>query len=416
MGYDPKYDGKLEDPKFRTDPEPPQGKDDDFSNLNKIEDRVNMELFYNQQITNLNMSWILHHKESNLSVVGITQEHTYGFSVENSYNANGGGAVGQALSSFINSVHSTISSAVPLKNQIAGSWKDQIRGIGNNLSLEDQIQAAGGRDNAEMSIGGTVQDLTSRGLLWAADAIESANNKLKDKDWIGNRVLSYLFEGNDTPTLDNLANGKMITATDKVLSYSGSNLSVTLPVLKTFIFHNPVGDTRMNVLELVENLVRVAAPKTTRSSIKGLYALQNPPGNYHVNFNAFDGQTDPMEGTWTLTWNGYTVKNLLISNLTVNYSKYNAMDNRGQDSGDPLYAEIDITLALASMLMTDDISRLMTVKRDSKGRVIGRTRMSTSGWDDSDESSVGVVSKDQDISGIGTNRTSNLNKYNSTSL
>lgn len=367
-------------------------------------DPVNMELFYNQQITNLNMSWLLRHTKSNLCIAGIMQEQAYGFTVDNQYSSGIGGMLAETLKK-VEGVVGTMQKSNPVINQTfkPGGWGEQLgnklTGWGNDIEEVD-----GG------TVGGWLQNTAKEALTGAGNAItgfvQGADQVRHSHDNMASKFLSAFFEGNKVGISD-LTNGKFITSVDKVMTYSGSNLSITLPQLKTIIFHNPVSD-QTNVLDMTDALLEQMAPYMQQSTIEGLYALQRSPGGYEVDLNVFEGQDHPIRGTWTLYWNGYEMKNLLISKLDVSYSKYNAMNRQGLDSGDPLYAEVDISVIPASMIMTYDVKKIMCTTKQRK-------RKDLSGWKDSDESEIGVTSKNNDVTSVAIVNTNSNNADNSTS-
>lgn len=89
----------------------------------------------------------------------------------------------------------------------------------------------------------------------------------------------------------------------------------------------------------------------------GVVGLQEAPGGYKARFDVLNTERNgvKLEGTWSLTWAGYTIHNLLVTSVQVAMSKFNAMDSLGRDTGDPLYAKVTLTLDKATFISRSDL-------------------------------------------------------------
>ena len=313
------------------------------NNILASQDNVNMDLFYTQQITNPNMSWLLRHhgtEQPNLCVRGIMHgQEDFTFQISNDYSTGDESIVGQILGQVGGHVRelqkqSTLYNSRARLTKLLGNYAESMgqmaqEGLNGN-TLMDKIKGVG------LGIGGAAANLGGK-LLEGSGGVINALSKL----------------GLNT---DRLMNSHFISAADVVRRYQGSTVQMNLPPLDVFIFHNSNMEAP-NVIHMVQAIVQQCLGDL--KDAEGVIGLQEAPGGYKAQFDNLNTEVRKVTipGTWSLTWGGYTINNLIVTNVQVDMSKFNAMDSQGYDTGDPLYAKLTLQLDRAAYVSKSDLYR-----------------------------------------------------------
>lgn len=313
------------------------------NNILATKDNVNPDLFYIQQVTNPNMSWLLRHhgtEQPNLCVRGIMHgQEDFTFQISNDYGTGDESMVGQFLGQVGGVVRelqkqSTLYNSKDKMSKMLGDYASSMtdmakEGLSSN-NLMDKAKGVG------MALGGAASALGS-GILNKAGGII---DKMKDLGLNTDRLMNFHF----------------ISAADVVRRYQGSTVQMNLPPLEVFIFHNSNMMTP-NVIHMVQAIVQQCLGDL--KDAEGIIGLQEAPGGYKAQFDNLNTEVRKVTipGTWSLTWGGYTINNLIVTNVQVDMSKFNAMDSQGYDTGDPLYARLTLSLDRAAYVSKSDLYR-----------------------------------------------------------
>jgi hypothetical protein len=313
------------------------------NNILASQDNVNMDLFYTQQITNPNMSWLLRHhgtEQPNLCVRGIMHgQEDFTFQISNDYSTGDESVIGQVLGQVGGHIRdlqkqSTLYNSRAKLTKILGSYADGLadmakEGFSSN-DLMDKIKGVG------MGLGSAA--------AWGGEKLVEGATKFTD-------MLSKLGVNSDR-----LMNSHFISAADVVRRYQGSTVQMNLPPLDVFIFHNSNMEAP-NVIHMVQAIVQQCLGDL--KDAEGIIGLQEAPGGYKAQFDNLNTEVRKVTipGTWSLTWGGYTINNLIVTNVQVDMSKFNAMDSQGYDTGDPLYARLTLQLDRAAYVSKSDLYR-----------------------------------------------------------
>ena len=313
------------------------------NNILASQDNVNMDLFYTQQITNPNMSWLLRHhgtEQPNLCVRGIMHgQEDFTFQISNDYSTGDESVIGQVLGQVGGHVRdlqkqSTLYNSRAKLTKILGSYADGLadmakEGLASN-DIMDKIKGVG------MGVGSMAAGLGK----WVTEKGSAVTD-----------MLSSL--GINT---DRLMNSHFVSAADVVRRYQGSTVQMNLPPLDVFIFHNSNMEAP-NVIHMVQAIVQQCLGDL--KDAEGIIGLQEAPGGYKAQFDNLNTEVRKVTipGTWSLTWGGYTINNLIVTNVQVDMSKFNAMDSQGYDTGDPLYARLTLQLDRAAYVSKSDLYR-----------------------------------------------------------
>jgi hypothetical protein len=308
-------------------------------NVSSNKDKTNMELFYNQQVTNPNMSWLLRHHggddKINMCLRGIMQgQEDFTFNIQNDYSQGDESWMGD----FLNTA-----------SQYARTAQKQSTMYNSMKKLSTSLETS-----AENIFDAKTQGFDNDGFFNAAtEKLGSLANM------VGNVASSPLmkkikdFTGN---AVDKFMNSHFMSAADVVRRYSGSTVTMNIPPLDVYIFHNP-NTLATNVVYMVQAIIQQCLGDL--SDAFGIIGLQEPPGGYKARFDVLNTERNQVKlpGTWSLTWGGYSIHNLLVTNVQVALSKFNAMDSLGRDTGDPLYAKLSFTLDKATYISRSDLFR-----------------------------------------------------------
>lgn len=313
------------------------------NNILASQDNVNMDLFYTQQITNPNMSWLLRHhgtEQPNLCVRGIMHgQEDFTFQISNDYSTGDESIIGQVLGQVGGHVRdlqkqSTLYNSRAKLTKILGSYADGLadmakEGFSSN-DLMDKKKGVG------MGLGSAA--------AWGGEKLVEGATIITD-------MLSKLGVNSDR-----LMNSHFISAADVVRRYQGSTVQMNLPPLDVFIFHNSNMEAP-NVIHMVQAIVQQCLGDL--KDAEGIIGLQEAPGGYKAQFDNLNTEVRKVTipGTWSLTWGGYTINNLIVTNVQVDMSKFNAMDSQGYDTGDPLYARLTLQLDRAAYVSKSDLYR-----------------------------------------------------------
>lgn len=313
------------------------------NNILASQDNVNMDLFYTQQVTNPNMSWLLRHhgtEQPNLCVRGIMHgQEDFTFQISNDYGTGDESIVGQFLGQVGGAVRelqkqgTLYNSRAKLQN-LLGNYAEGLKGmaeegLNSNTFMDKAKGLAMGLTGAAASIG---------------EKMVGASGKVVDA-----------IKGLGVNT-DRLMNSHFVSAADVVRRYQGSTVQMNLPPLDVFIFHNSNMNTP-NVIHMVQAIVQQCLGDL--KDAEGIIGLQEAPGGYRAQFDNLNTEVRKVTipGTWSLTWGGYTINNLIVTNVQVDMSKFNAMDSQGYDTGDPLYARLTLQLDRAAYVSKSDLYR-----------------------------------------------------------
>lgn len=313
------------------------------NNILASQDNVNMDLFYTQQVTNPNMSWLLRHhgtEQPNLCVRGIMHgQEDFTFQISNDYGTGDESIVGQFLGQVGGAVRElqkqgTLYNSRPKLQNLLGNYAEGLKGmaeegLNSNTFMDKAKGLAMGLTGAAASIG---------------EKMVGASGKVVDA-----------IKGLGVNT-DRLMNSHFVSAADVVRRYQGSTVQMNLPPLDVFIFHNSNMNTP-NVIHMVQAIVQQCLGDL--KDAEGIIGLQEAPGGYRAQFDNLNTEVRKVTipGTWSLTWGGYTINNLIVTNVQVDMSKFNAMDSQGYDTGDPLYARLTLQLDRAAYVSKSDLYR-----------------------------------------------------------
>ena len=239
------------------------------NNILASQDNVNMDLFYTQQITNPNMSWLLRHhgtEQPNLCVRGIMHgQEDFTFQISNDYSTGDESIVGQILGQVGGHVRelqkqSTLYNSRARLTKLLGNYADSMKsmaqeGLQSN-ELMDKIKGVG------LNLGGAAASIGSK-LLEGSGGVVNALSKL----------------GLNT---DRLMNSHFISAADVVRRYQGSTVQMNLPPLDVFIFHNSNMEAP-NVIHMVQAIVQQCLGDL--KDAEGVIGLQEAPGGYKAQFD-----------------------------------------------------------------------------------------------------------------------------------
>ena len=315
------------------------------NNISSTRDKMNMELFYNQQVTNPNMSWLLRHNSGenriNMCLRGIMQgQEDFTFNIQNDYSQGDESYMGE----FLNTAAS-----------FARSAQKQSTVFNSRDALAKSLKTS-----AENIFDASSQGFDSDGFLNSAgeklgSLIGEASNALGTAISWGTPLLDKIksLTGLD---VNKFMNSHFMSAADVVRRFSGSTVTMNIPPLEVYVFHNPNAMTP-NVVWMVQAIIQQCLGDL--SDALGVVGLQEAPGGYEARFDVLNTERRKvkLKGTWSLTWAGYTIHNLLVTNVQVSMSKFNAMDSMGRDTGDPLYAKVSLTLDKATYVSRSDLFR-----------------------------------------------------------
>lgn len=313
------------------------------NNILASQDNVNMDLFYTQQITNPNMSWLLRHhgtEQPNLCVRGIMHgQEDFTFQISNDYSTGDESVVGQVLGQVGGYVRELQKQSTLYNNR--GKLSKMLGSYANGLSdmAKEGLNSSDFTDKVKgvsMGLGGIAAGV--------GKSIVDGSGKIID-----------MIKGLGVNT-DRLMNSHFISAADVVRRYQGSTVQMNLPPLDVFIFHNS-NMTSPNVIHMVQAIVQQCLGDLKDAD--GIIGLQEAPGGYKARFDNLNTEVNKVTipGTWSLTWGGYTINNLIVTNVQVDMSKFNAMDSQGYDTGDPLYAKLTMQLDRAAYVSKSDLYR-----------------------------------------------------------
>jgi hypothetical protein len=289
------------------------------------------------------MSWLLRHhgtEQPNLCVRGIMHgQEDFTFQISNDYGTGDESIVGQFLGQVGGAVRelqkqgTLYNSRAKLQN-LLGNYAEGLKGmaeegLNSNTFMDKAKGLAMGLTGAAASIG---------------EKMVGASGKVVDA-----------IKGLGVNT-DRLMNSHFVSAADVVRRYQGSTVQMNLPPLDVFIFHNSNMNTP-NVIHMVQAIVQQCLGDL--KDAEGIIGLQEAPGGYRAQFDNLNTEVRKVTipGTWSLTWGGYTINNLIVTNVQVDMSKFNAMDSQGYDTGDPLYARLTLQLDRAAYVSKSDLYR-----------------------------------------------------------
>lgn len=339
-------------------PPPPEPKDPSevrvANESNYIQ--LNRELFYVQELLNSNTSWELEHKittGSNLKLRGIFTDDDVSFNISNSFGTGGlSDTVLGNVSNAVKNLHTKVTNWTP----VANSGADIMGMLGDGISeVTDQV------DKLFKGGEGFFQDKEGKSSL--------GGNWSKGYSDFYNKTHQLFGDIKVNPS--RIMNSKFISAVDLVKSFQGTDMKYSLPTMKCWIFHNSQ-EKKTNVKSMIKAIINTCAGDV--SDVEGIVGLQYSPGEYRPEFTKVINQSKyhngrGFHGTWNLTMGGYTIYNLVISNIDVSMSKFNAIDYDGNDSGDPLYAELSITVEPASFISKRDMIDTLTRRRSTSNSI-----------------------------------------------
>jgi len=289
------------------------------------------EFFYDQQINNANTSWVL---SGPYTVKGILIDEDFGFDISHTFND---GLQGQVVKNAMESVTGAL-------NEAAG-----YAPVANSIKPLTKNIAAAGKELSDKMTGddkGLLSKLTGGVIGSAAEGLEGLGSFF-DK---GYKTKLNLLGGN---SLADLGNGHFMATHDMIQVFGGSKIQIGIPQLKTIIFHGK-GDSACdvtNVKDWVDGLKNACLG--TVDQLGGVFGFQKAPADYKPDLTKLGStQTSPFDGTWTLRFAGKTIKNLLVTSVRVNLSKYKIQ-------GDPLYAEVSLEVQLASSLTKPELNVIL---------------------------------------------------------
>lgn len=312
-------------------------------NISASGEKLNMELFYNQQVTNPNMSWLLRHRgpddKLNMCLRGIMQgQEDFTFNIQNDYSQGDESYMGE----FLNTA-ATYAKSAQKQATVFNSMQNLSTALNTTAeNIFDVTKQGFDSDSFLSNVAeklGPVASVAASGLGKAASWGGPLLDKIKQ------------MTGLD---VNKFMNSHFMSAADVVRRYSGSTVTMNIPPLDVYVFHNPNLMTT-NVVWMVQAIIQQCLGDL--SDAFGVVGLQEAPGGYKARFDVLNTERNgvKLEGTWSLTWAGYTIHNLLVTSVQVAMSKFNAMDSLGRDTGDPLYAKVTLTLDKATFISRSDL-------------------------------------------------------------
>jgi len=285
----------------------------------------NKELFYDSQLSNDNLTWGLRPKGANGDIlIGILDENDYAFRVSHSYSGfdDPTGLVNKGKD-FLNQAgdYARFGEAVieGFDKGITNIEKDYFDG---GLGIGEQINSlVTGTKEAVKYIS---DEFIAEGLY---DKLKAANDKFKRARWFN--------------------------ALDFIKVFQGTTIDFSIPELKTVLLSD-VGPDGGKVSEKIKllNDKFIGSAKT----YLGMFGLQDSPNNYVPEFKDLQDMPE-FDGTFKLRLGtDRFIKNLIVTDYSVNLSKFKRHDPSKKLEGDYLYAEVSISLVPATYVTKEMVN------------------------------------------------------------
>lgn len=314
--------------------------------VNPLQNIDNPDLFYNQQLNRVPMTWEL--KTGSLVIRGLIDDLDLDFGIQTAFTEG----VEDPIGKWIGNTHEQMTKLYPYYNE----------GIKVGDALSRDLNNAGiGSD--------TLSDVLDKAKNQVADGVSSVMEGIGD--WKGKNAPNIQgslssrnpFTRNEV-NIDKIARGKFISALEKVKIFAGSTISLPNFSLKTQVFHKK-GQT--NVLDFIKQIVEKTIGDT--KDVAGLYGLQDSPNGYKPNLRGI-GQMSVggTEGTWSLRVGTLTIHNMLVENFNFKLRNMRALDGWASEdieeggavvSGDPYRATLMFSVTPAALMTKKDLINLL---------------------------------------------------------
>lgn len=212
----------------------------------------------------------------------------------------------------------------------------------------------------ENNFGSTMVEWGNKILGWMGDHAESASKLLNQALMIQGTRFTYY---NGTQFNVNNLELKFVKFSDwtEKISENGTTTYEFIPVtdyIKSLNWY-VMGKYHPVATNFFKNLLGNDIGTLADDFIRDYVGLQSPPAGFSMSCKNLDNM---LKGTLRLNIGGrYALANLVIKNMNVNLSKVQAKDPRTGHEGEtvPLYAEIVIQLAPASMIIDTTLNKML---------------------------------------------------------
>lgn len=279
------------------------------------------DLFYDRQLSNKNLTWRLLAPKTSVNSNGdtVTQD--------------GAGSSEVARGIILDSEFSVA---------IGHSYND-----GMNDPLGGSIKKVFNIGKSMAPYMNTAMTDIATGLDGVDNIIQAAQSGLQSADdWLAGKVgISPL----------NAMNGSFLSAFDLIKSYTGTEVTVSVPKLDTLWMH----EEGNNILSRIKQVQEFCLGDVQQ--LAGIYGLQYAPNNYKPNFRNLNATTE-FPGTFTLEiGTQFKITNLVLKSFNYNLATIKAKELGGGTPKYPLYATVSFDLEPAAYITKERLANILNI-------------------------------------------------------
>jgi hypothetical protein len=305
------------------------------------------DLFYNQQMSNSRNTWTLKSTgdpsaKGGISVSGILLSDEYGASISNGFDNQ---AFSDPIGQTVGSIFNTVKGYTPYINEIEKQGANAFSGLKTAVK---SLEAKATKDKDGKVVydkeGNAVTDVTDSGLgQIAAQAYEGINTavNLANVGWNKAKDFYSKLTGGHSVVAD--LNGTFMSGFDLTKVFTGSQVDLQLPQLETTILSYSGVPGSKNIKKYVNAIIDKCLGDLNGFGMgdNSMWGILASPNGYVPDFANLDSNR-PVEGAWSLTFDGHEVYNLLVTNFSYSYSNLKV---KGTDI--PLYVTLRFSVVPA---------------------------------------------------------------------
>jgi len=199
-----------------------------------------------------------------------------------------------------------------------------------------------------------VQNLNPKTIMPIINAAGISANSINSISMLMNRNIEAL---GTSFNLAQMIGSEFMSAFDLVNTYTGSDVSIFIPLLETIWFHEKGNSVRSRIANLQK---RVLGDLT---HLGGLFGLQAAPNNYLPKLENLSADIKFTGSFMLKLGNLYSIDNLIITSVDYELSTINARvkDDNGNivSSGEPLYAIVKIRVEPAAFITKEKLKKYL---------------------------------------------------------